>query len=97
MANIQINRTREKVLRVRVSDAEYDRCAELAESLGFRSISDWLRDLIERENKRRADLRAAQRKAGRKRTDTPAASTLRARASRARKRAGKEGGSEPES
>lgn len=42
-----------------------------------------------REEKRRADLRAAQRKAGRKPTDTPAPSTLRARATRARKAAGK--------
>ena len=41
---IQINRTREKFLRVRVSDAEYERCAEHAAARGFRSIADWLRD-----------------------------------------------------
>lgn len=54
MANmqIQINRTRDKFLRVRVSDAEYDRCAELAESLGFRSVSDWLRDCANRSLKK---------------------------------------------
>lgn len=43
--SIQVNRTREKFLRVRVSDQEYAQCAEHAEALGFRSIADWLRDL----------------------------------------------------
>lgn len=38
------NRTRDRVLRVRVSDAEFARCAAHAEALGFRSIADWLRD-----------------------------------------------------
>ena len=41
---VQINRTREKFLRVRVSDQEYERCSEHAEALGFRSTVDWLRD-----------------------------------------------------
>ena len=39
-----INRTRERVLRVRVNDDEYERCAQHAEDLGYRSVSDWLRE-----------------------------------------------------
>lgn len=49
---MQINRTREKFLRVRVSDAEFDRCAEHAEALGFRSIADWLRDCANKSLKK---------------------------------------------
>lgn len=41
---MRINRTRERFLRVRVNDSEYERCAGHAKSLGFRSLSDWLRD-----------------------------------------------------
>ena len=39
-----INRTRERVLRVRVNDDEYERCAQHAEDLSYRSVSDWLRE-----------------------------------------------------
>lgn len=49
---MSINRTREKFLRVRVSDAEYQRCAEHAEALGFRSVSDWLRDCASKSLKK---------------------------------------------
>lgn len=47
-----INRTREKFLRVRVNDMEYARCAEHAESLGFRSVADWLRDCANKSLKK---------------------------------------------
>ena len=49
---MSINRTREKFLRVRVSDAEYRRCAEHAEALGFRSVADWLRDCVNKSLKK---------------------------------------------
>lgn len=49
---MSINRTREKFLRVRVNDAEYDRCAEHAEALGFRSIANWLRDCANKSLKK---------------------------------------------
>ena len=49
---IQVNRTRDKFLRVRVSDAEYQRCVEHAEALGFRSLSDWLRDCANKSLKK---------------------------------------------
>ena len=49
---IQHNRTREKFLRVRVSDAEFERCANHAEALGFRSLSDWLRDCANKSLKK---------------------------------------------
>lgn len=52
MPKTQINRTREKFLRVRVNDAEYDRCAEHAEMLGFRSVADWLRDCANKSLKK---------------------------------------------
>lgn len=51
-SKLQINRTREKFLRVRVNDAEYDRCAEHAETLGFRSVADWLRDCANKSLKK---------------------------------------------
>lgn len=49
---MSINRTRHKFLRVRVSDAEFDRCAEHAEALGFRSVADWLRDCANKSLKK---------------------------------------------
>ena len=49
---MSINRTREKFLRVRVSDAEYQRCVEYAEALGFRSVADWLRDCANKSLKK---------------------------------------------
>jgi hypothetical protein len=49
---IQINRTREKFLRVRVNDAEFRRCKAHAETLGFRSLADWLRDCANRSLKK---------------------------------------------
>lgn len=50
--SVLINRTREKFLRVRVSDAEYERCAQHAEDLEFRSIADWLRDCANKSLKK---------------------------------------------
>ena len=49
---VQLNRTREKFLRVRVSDQEYERCSEHAEALGFRSTADWLRDCANKSLKK---------------------------------------------
>ncbi len=49
---MKINRTRERFLRVRVNDDEYDRCAEHAEALGFRSVADWLRDCANKSLKK---------------------------------------------
>lgn len=39
-----INRTRSRVLRIRVNDDEYERCAQHAEDLGYRSVADWHRE-----------------------------------------------------
>lgn len=52
---------------------------------------DHYQALIEAEKRRKVQLRRAQDRAGRKPTSTPAASTLRARKSRAKKRAAKGG------
>lgn len=46
--------------------------------------------LVANENARRAQLAEARKKSGRKPVENPAASTVRARASRARKKAAKE-------
>jgi len=53
----------------------------------LQQLLDHYDSLVRNEKKRKADLRRAQDRAGRKPTNSPTASTIRARQSRARKRA----------
>lgn len=61
---VQINRTREKFLRVRVSDGEFQRCEDHAKDLGFRSIADWLRDCANKSLKKAGLAEIPQQQVG---------------------------------